>query len=166
MIRSTVGEKVDDAPPRIRILELLRDGPPEEAVAREELGELIASLDPRSRRLLRTDPSLARALWLLDLARIRDRETRRASARCRIRQYLITLAALSAGAFFLLTLTITLGLAHKAQENMGGNHGLNLEWPASGESLAATSAHHTDSAPDGANGPVGKPHGRGFDFAR
>lgn len=118
MIQPIADEKAGGAPHHAAIVELLRDGPPDEAAAREKLRGLIARLDPRTRRLLRTDPSLARALWLMDLARIRDRETRRTAARRRGKQCLVALALLAAFVAFLLTLILTLQAAHEARGSL------------------------------------------------
>ncbi|WP_454883231.1 hypothetical protein [Sphingomonas oryzagri] len=64
-----------------RAIALLRQGPPGEAAARRELRRLIDQLDDTSRRLLRSDPDLARALWLLDLATMKDRRIERIRAK-------------------------------------------------------------------------------------
>lgn len=90
---------------------LLRRGPPGETAARRELRQLVDRMDETSRRVLRSDPDLARALWLLDLAMTKDRHQKRPrtiNLRCRCTIAASVLLALL-GLFLILEATAVTG---------------------------------------------------------
>lgn len=123
MVRLVADNHDSSITPAVQIVELLRGGHPGDSTARQELCGLIERLDPGSRRVLRSDPSLARALWLLDLAHVRDRETRYVAARRRGQQVLAKMAIVSAVLAFLLILVLTLQTARREQDLVGSKMG-------------------------------------------
>lgn len=87
---------------------LLRNGPPDLDGAYYQLRWLLPWLDTGSRRLLRSDPTLLRAMWLLVAAQGTGHKRRDFWARRRRRRYLGIGAVLCAALSLLLILSNTL----------------------------------------------------------